>query len=235
MATNDLGLLSETKKFLSNNFEMKDMGEAYYVIGIEIFRDRSQGLLGLSQKAYINKVLERFRMDKCSTSPVPIQKGDKFSLMQCPNNDLERKQMENIPYASIVGSLMYAQTCTRPDISFAVGMLGRYQSNPGLDHWKAAKKVLRYLQGTKDHMLTYKRSDHLEVIGYTNSDFVGCVDTRKSTFGYVYLLAGGAISWKSAKQSVIAASTMEAEFVACFEATVQANWLRNFISGLGIC
>jgi len=103
-----------------------------------------------------------------------------------------------------------------------------------LDHWKAAKKVLRYLQGTKDHMLTYKRSNHLDVIGYTDSDFVGCVDTRKSTFGYVYLLARGAISWKSAKQSVIVASTMEAEFVACFEATVQANWLRNFISGLGI-
>ena len=234
LATNDLGLLSETKRFLSNNFEMKDMGEAYYVIGIEIFRDRSQGLLGLSQNAYINKVLERFRMDKCSASPVPIQKGDKFSLMQCPKNDLERKQMENIPYASVVGSLMYAQTCTRPDISFAVGMLGRYQSNPGLEHWKAAKKVLRYLQGTKNHMLTYRKFDHLEVIGYTDSDFAGCVDTRKSTFGYVYLLAGGAISWKSAKQSVIAASTMEVEFVACVEATVQANWLRNFISGLGV-
>jgi len=85
---------------------------------------------------------------------------------------------------------MYAQTCTRSDISFAVGMLGRYQSNLGLDHWKTAKKVLRYLQGTKDHLLTYKRSDHLEVIGYTNSDFVGCVDTQKSTFSYVYLLAG---------------------------------------------
>jgi len=126
LATNDLGLLRETKRFLSNNFEMKDMGEAYYVMGIEIFRDRSQGLLGLSQNAYINKVLERFRMNKCSASPIPIQKGDKFSLMQCPKNDLERKQMENIPYASVVGSLMYAQTCTRPDISFAVGMLGRY-------------------------------------------------------------------------------------------------------------
>ena len=126
LATNDFGLLSEIKKFLSNNFEMKDMGAAYYVIGIEIFCDRSQGLLGLSQKAYINKFLERFRMHKCSTSPVPIHKGDKFSLMQCPKNDLERKQMVNIPYASIVGSLMYAQTCTRLDISFAVGMLGRY-------------------------------------------------------------------------------------------------------------
>jgi len=102
--------------------------------------------------------------------------------------------MENIPYAYVVGSLMYAQTCTRPDISFAVGMLGRYQSNPGLEHWKAAKKVLRYIQGTKNHMLTYRKSDHLEVIGYTYSDFADCVDTRKSTFGYVYLLAGGVIS-----------------------------------------
>ncbi|KAL3641393.1 hypothetical protein CASFOL_016361 [Castilleja foliolosa] len=113
-------------------------------------------------------------------------------------------------------------------------MLGRYQSNPGIDHWKAAKKVLRYLQGTKDYMLCYQRSDSLEVIGYSDSDYAGCVDTRKSTFGYLFLLAGGAISWKSAKQSVIATSTMEAEFVACFEAIIQGNWLRNFISGLGL-
>ena len=108
MATNDLGLLRDTKKYLSNNFEMKDIGEASYMIGIEISQDRSQGLLGLSQKTYINKVLERFRMEKCSSSPVPIQKGDKFSLNQCPKNDMERKQMKDIPYASIVGSLMYA-------------------------------------------------------------------------------------------------------------------------------
>jgi hypothetical protein len=171
LASSDLGLLHETKEFLSKNFEMKDMGEATYVIGIEIFRDRSRGLLGLSQKQYIERVLERFCMENCSASVAPLQKGDKFSLMQCPQNEWERKQMERIPYASAVGSLMYAQTCTRPDISFAVGMLGRYQSNPGMDHWKAAKKVMRYLQGTKDYMLTFKRSDHLEVIGYSDSDF----------------------------------------------------------------
>jgi hypothetical protein len=95
-------------------------------------------------------------------------------------------------------------------------MLGRYQSNPGMDHWKAAKKVMRYLRGTKDYMLTFKRFDHLEVIGYSDSDFAGCVESRRSTFGYLFLLAGGAISWKSAKQTIIASSTMEAEFVACF-------------------
>ncbi|XP_070029409.1 secreted RxLR effector protein 161-like [Nicotiana sylvestris] len=103
--------------------------------------------------------------------------------------------MESIPYSSIVGSLMYAQTCTRPDISFAVEILERYQSNPGIDHWKAAKKVLRYLKGTKDYMLMYRRSKHLEVVGYSDSDFAGCIDTRKST-GYLFQLAEGAISWK---------------------------------------
>jgi len=196
------------------------MGKAFYVIGIEIIPDRSQGLLGLSQKAYINKVLERFKMEKCSASVVPIQKGDKFSLMQCPNNELEHKEMERIPYASIVGSLMYAQTFTRPNISFAVGMFDKYHSNPGLDHWKAAKKVLRYLQGTKNYMLTYRRSDLLEVIGYSDLDYVGCMDTRKITFGYLFLLARGAISWKSVKQYVNVVSTMETEFVTYFEATV---------------
>ncbi|XP_075103780.1 secreted RxLR effector protein 161-like [Nicotiana tabacum] len=154
--------------------------------------------------------------------------------MQCPKNDVEQKEMESIPYFSIVGSLMYAQTCTRPDISFAIGMLGRYQSNPKIDHWKATKKVLRYLKGTKDYMLMYRRSKHLEVVGYSDSDFAGCVDTRKSTFGYLFQLAEGATSWKSAKRFVIATSTMEAEFVACFEATIHALWLRNFISGLGV-
>uniref|UniRef100_A0A151UGA2 Retrovirus-related Pol polyprotein from transposon TNT 1-94 n=1 Tax=Cajanus cajan TaxID=3821 RepID=A0A151UGA2_CAJCA len=103
-------------------------------------------------------------------------------------------------------------------------MLGRYQSNPGIDYSKGAKKVLRYLQRIKEHMLTYRRSDHLEVIGYSDSDFARYVDTRKSTFDYLFMLAGGAISWKSVKKSITVASTMKAEFVACFEAMVQVKW-----------
>jgi hypothetical protein len=146
-------------------------------------------------------------------------KGDRFSLNQCPKNDIEKEQMKNIPYASAVGSLMYAQVCTRPDIAFVLEMLGRYQSNPGLDHWRAAKKVMRYLQGTKDYMLMYKRTDNLDVIGYSDSDFASCIDSRKLTSGYIFLMAGGAVSWRSAKQTLTATSTMEAEFVSCFEAT----------------
>ncbi|RVW83861.1 Retrovirus-related Pol polyprotein from transposon TNT 1-94 [Vitis vinifera] len=160
--------------------------------------------------------------------------NNKGLLHECPKNDLEREQMKNIPYASAVGSLMYVQVCTRPDIAFTVGMLGRYQSNPGMDHWKAAKKVMRYLQGTKDYMLMYRRTDNLEVIGYSDSDYAGCIDLQKSTLGYVFMLAGGAISWRSAKQTLIATSTMEAEFVSCFEASSHGVWLKSFISGLRV-
>ena len=113
-------------------------------------------------------------------------------------------------------------------------MLGRYMSNPGVDHWKAAKRVMRYLQRTKEYMLTYQRSDILEIIGYSDSDFTGCLDSKRSTSGYVFLLAGGAISWKSAKQTLVATSTMEAEFIACYEASNQAIWLRNFVTGLHV-
>jgi hypothetical protein len=120
-------------------------------------------------------------MSDCKSSVAPITKGERFSKDQCPKNELEQQQMKSISYVSAVGSLMYAQVCTRPDIALAVGMLGRYQSNPGLEHWKAAKRVIRYLQGTKGYSLTFRHTDRLEVFGYTDSDFAGCVDSRKST------------------------------------------------------
>jgi len=173
---------------------MKDMGDASYVNDIKIHRDRPRGILGLSQETYINKILERFWMKDCSPSIAPIVKGDKFNLNQCQKNNFEREQMKNILYASVVGILMYAQVCTRPNIAFAVGTLRRYQSNPGIDHWRAAKKVMRYLQGTKYYMLMYRQTDNLDVIGYSGSDFVGCVDSRKLTSGYIFMMAGGAIS-----------------------------------------
>ncbi|PNX82538.1 putative retrotransposon Ty1-copia subclass protein, partial [Trifolium pratense] len=181
LASSCINLLNETRKMLSSHFDMKDLGDASVVLGIQIFRDRSRGVLGLSQKGYIEKILKRFNMHSCSPCAAPILKGDKLSNSNCPQNDKETVEMEKVPYASAVGSLMYAQVCTRPDIAFAVNYLGRYLSNPGLGHWKAVKKVLRYLQGTKDYMLTYKKSDQLEVIGYSDSDLAGCLDDRKST------------------------------------------------------
>ena len=145
LATNNKRLLCEVKYFFSTNFDMKNMGEASYVIDIKMHRERSRGILGLSQKTYSNKVLEKFQMKYYSLSSTPIVEGDKFILDQCPKNDFEREQMKNIPYASPVRSLMYAQVCTGPDIAYVVRVLGRYQSNLGIDHGKIAKKVMRYM------------------------------------------------------------------------------------------
>ncbi|XP_052289903.1 secreted RxLR effector protein 161-like [Citrus sinensis] len=207
---------------LSYSFDMKDLGEAHYVLGIEIFCDRSRGILGLSQKTYIDCIFKRINLQSCAPRKAPISKGDKISKSQCPDNDVDKARMQTISYASIVDSLMYAQVCTRPNIVFPVGVLGRYLSNLGYEHWKAAKKVLRYLQATKDFVLTYQQSNYLNIVGYSDADFARFLEDKKSTSGYIFIMTGGAILWKSAKQTLIASSTMEAEYVVCFEATRQA-------------
>ena len=125
LATNDIGMLHETKRFLSKKFKMKDLGDASFVLGIQIHQVRSLSILGLSQKSYIEKILKRFGMHDWKPGDTPVAKGDKFSLSQCPKNNFEIQEMQKIPYASAIGSLMYAQVCTRSDIAYIVGMLGR--------------------------------------------------------------------------------------------------------------
>ena len=133
---------------------MEDLGEASYVLGMQILCDKANGVLILSQKMYIDRVLKRFNMQSCSLKKAPIVKGDKFSRGQCPQHDSEKDHMKTVSYASAIGSLMYAQVCTRPDIAFGVGVLHMYLSDLGLSHWRVAKKVMIYFQGTKDLMLT---------------------------------------------------------------------------------
>jgi hypothetical protein len=218
LASNDVRLIQETKDIFSSNFDMKDLGEASYVLGIQIHRDRRNGVLSLSHKAYLEKILKKYNMHASKATPASIQKGDQFGLYQCPRNQYEIDQMKAVPYALAVGSLQYAQVCTCPNLAFVTGVLGRYQSSPGPEHWMMAKKALRYVQGTTCLMLMYRRSDVLEVVGYSDADYVGDRDDRKSTSGYVFTLAGGAISWRSSKQELVATSTMYAKFIACYEA-----------------
>jgi hypothetical protein len=213
---------------------MKDLGEASFVLGIEILRDRRKRVLGLSQKAYLEKILNKYSMHASKPIPTPIVKGDSFGKFQSSSNQYEIDQMKAVPYASTVGSLQYAQVCTRSDLAFVTWLLGRYQDKPEIEHWRMAKKALRYVQGTKDLMLTYTRSDSLEIEGYLDSDSAGDVDDRKSISRYVFTLAKGAISWKSFKQTVTASSMMYAEFVVCYEATGQVKWLKKFVPGLKV-
>ncbi|XP_075080638.1 secreted RxLR effector protein 161-like [Nicotiana tabacum] len=140
----------------------------------------------------------------------------------------EIEMMKAVPYAYVVGSLMYVMLCTRPDICFAIGVVSRFQSNPGREHWIAVKHIIKYLKRTRDYMLVY-RSDDLVPIGYTNSDFQSDRDSTKSTSGNVFTLGGGAISWRSIKQTCISDSTMEAEYVAASEAAKEVVWLGNFL------
>jgi hypothetical protein len=162
-------------------FDLKDLGEASYGLGLQILRNRTNGVLELPQITYIDWVLSRFHMQSCSPGKAPIVIGDGISKSQCPQSDNERTQMQAVPYASVVDCLIYAQVYTWPDIAYVVGVLGRYLSDLGISHWIAAKKVLRYLKGIKDFMLTYRRSNILDVLGYCDADFASCSDDNRST------------------------------------------------------
>ena len=230
---NDKQVLSGVKDWLHKQFDMKDLGEANYILGIKLIRDQKNKLLALSQASYIDKILVRFNMENSKRGSLPFRHGIHLSKEQSPKTPEQKERMSRIPYASAVGSLMYAMLCTRPDIYYAVGVVSRYQSDPGEEHWIAVKHILKYLRRTRDYMLVYS-SGSLETIGFTDSDFQGDIDSRKSTSGYVFTLYGGAVCWRSIKQTCVADSTTEAEYVAASEAAKEAVWLKKFIMDLQV-
>ncbi|KAL1300255.1 hypothetical protein AAHE18_18G165400 [Arachis hypogaea] len=140
--------------------------------------------------------------------------------------------MSRIPYASAVGAIMYTMTCTRPDVAYALGVASRYQANPGEEHWKVVKSILKYLRRTKDQFLIYGDSELIRK-GFTGASFASDKDDSKSTSGYVFTLNGGAVSWKSSKQATVADSTTEAEYIAASEAAKEAVWMK-FINELDV-
>ena len=134
---------------------MKDLGEAAYILGIKIYRDRSRRLIGLSQSTYLDKILKKFNMDQSKKGFLHVLQGVRLSSAQCPTTAKDIEEMSVIPYASAIGSIMYAMLCTRPDVNLAVSLVARYQSNPGKEHWTAVKNILKYLKRTKDMFLVY--------------------------------------------------------------------------------
>ncbi|XP_045831284.1 secreted RxLR effector protein 161-like [Trifolium pratense] len=142
--------------------------------------------------------------------------------------------MNEIPYASAIGSIMYAMLCTRPDVSYALSSTSRYQSDPGESHWIAVKNILKYLRRTKDSFLIFGNMEELAVVGYTDASFQTDKDDFRSQSGYVFCLNGGAVSWKSSKQETVADSMTEAEYIAASSAAKEAVWIKKFISELGI-
>uniref|UniRef100_A0A2N9GLP2 Gag-Pol polyprotein n=1 Tax=Fagus sylvatica TaxID=28930 RepID=A0A2N9GLP2_FAGSY len=224
--------ITDLKAQLAREFEMKDLGPANKILGMQIYRDRNNRKIWLSQKNYLKKILRRFNMQDCKPIPTPLPINFKLSSSMSPSNEAERMEMSRVPYASAVGSLMFAMVCTRPDIAQAVGVVSRYMVNPGKEHWSAVKRILRYVKGTSNVALCYGGSD-FTVRGYVDSDYAGDLDKSKSTSGYVFTLAGGAVSWVSKLQSIVATSTTEAEYVAATQASKEAIWLQMLLEELG--
>nr|KAJ0195046.1 hypothetical protein LSAT_V11C700360720 [Lactuca sativa] len=215
----DLEEVDKTKKFLSSSFDMKDMGEDEVILGIRI-RKGNNGI-SISQSHYIEKILKKFNFENCSPVSIPIDP----SLKLLPNKGSPVSQLE---YSRAIGCLMYAMISTRPDITYIVGRLSRYTSNPSSHHWQAVRRVFKYLKGTMNYGLTY--SGYSSVLeGYSDASWINNLEDHSSTSGWVFLLGGGAISWASKKQTCITNSTMESEFVALSAAGKEAEWLRNLI------
>ncbi|CAH9088439.1 unnamed protein product [Cuscuta epithymum] len=229
----DSVMIDNLKKDLSMSFDMKDLGPAKQILGMEIARDRKARKLWLSQEKYIERVLQRFNMKQAKPVSTPLASHFNLSKRACPTTEKEKASMSNIPYSSVVGSLMYAMVCTRPDIAHSVGLVSRYLSNPGKVHWDAVKWIFRYLRGTSKLCLCYG-GGKLVLEGYTDADMAGDLDSRKSTSGYVFTLSGGAISWQSKLQKCVALSTTEAEYIAVVEASKEMLWLKRFLQELGL-
>ncbi|KAL4302115.1 hypothetical protein GQ457_10G009760 [Hibiscus cannabinus] len=227
---NDVPNLQSIKTWLSSCFSMKDLGEATYILGVKIYRDRSRRLLGLSQSTYIDKVLKRFSMEESKRGFLPMRHGISLSKEMCPSTPQERERMSQIPYASAIGSIMYAMICTRPDLSYALSMTSRYQANPGEGHWTTVKNILKYLRRTKDVFLVYGGKEELRIKGYTDASFQTDKDDSRSQSGFVFCLNGGAVSWKSSKQDTVADSTTEAEYIAASEAAKEAVWIKKSLT-----
>src|SRR5664279_2090306 len=204
-------MLQQVKESLERCFSMKDLGEAAYILGIKIYRDRSRRLIGLSQSTYLDKVLKKFRMDESKKGFLPMLQGKTLSKTQSPDTDDEREKMNNIPYASAIGSIMYDMLCTRPDVAHAVSLTSRYQSDPGLEHWTSVKNILKYLKRTKEMFLVYGGDEELIVKCYVDAIFDTDPDDSKAQSGYVFTLNGGEVSWKSSKQDTVVDSTTEEE------------------------
>ncbi|CAJ2671832.1 unnamed protein product [Trifolium pratense] len=222
---NDDNLVSEFKNSMKDNFAMTDLGKIRYFLGVEVIQD-SRGIF-INQQKYATEILTRFNMDSCNSVCSPIVPGTKLI------KDESGKAVDSTQFKQIVGCLMYL-TATRPDLCYSVCLIARYMERPTEIHLAAAKRILRYLKGTMKYGILYESGEVvIKLEGWTDSDYAGDSDDRKSTSGYIFKVGSGAISWSSKKQPIVTLSTTEAEYVAAASCACQAVWLRKILEQLG--
>jgi hypothetical protein len=220
--------MKDMKKDIQDEWETTDMGEPNKIVGIEI--NQSLGQICISQKQSIQRILEKQGMSDANPVRTPLDPEIKL----VPNPEGNEGNRSN-SYAQLLGELQFIANATRPDICYAINRLASYTANPSMQHQTALKRVLRYLSGTRTKGITYKPLADAEIPfwGYADAAYKNRED-GKSTTGYVFIAAGGAITWRSGKQSVTATSSMEAEYIALWEAGKEASWLRSLHTELGL-
>ena len=219
----NLDAIKHLKLQLSDHFEITDLGEAWWILGMEVIRNRQQGTISLSQRCYVETILDRFGLKDGRSVSTPLETSMKLVKIDVPEVDAKM-------YQSALGGLMYTMLAMCPDLAYAVGALSKHTACPGQAHFAALKRVYCYLCGTTDARLVYRKTLELSLLGYVDADWAGDVNDCRSISGYIFITAGGAISWSSRKQPSVALSSMEAEYMAAAAAAKEATWLKVLFS-----
>jgi hypothetical protein len=234
IVSDDDALIADTERKLSAPYKLKKLGDINWLLRMRVSHDLTSHTTSVTQHEYVNQLFTQFNMEEANSVSTPAQYNELLTPDMSPTTDDEKNKMTAVPYKSLTGSLLYAVNWTRPDIAFAAGEVCRFNQNPGVKHWNAAKRIVRYLRGAASHGLTYKQNDSgTQIHGYVDASWASDTTKRKSTTGYVFYLAGGPISWTSKRQPVVALSSAEAEYVAISAATQEALWLRSMMEELG--
>ena len=221
------------KQQLNAKYKMKDLGVAKVFIGIEIERDRANKTITLKQTRYVEKMLKELGMENCNGISTPLDMNVKLwpktAILEqdSKHKNWQETEADIKQYLSIVGKLMYAMSCTRPDRAYTASLLSRFNSAPMASHASAAKRAIRYLRQTSNYGLHFDGKINGVPTGFSDSDFAGDLQYARSTTGYVFTLNGAAISWKSRRQQTTATATEEAEYMALADAASEATWLRG--------
>ena len=236
VAGSNLVEVENIKRQFTERYEMKDLGELNYYLGMKI--TRTEESIKLDQSGYIREIVEKYGYllsgKEGRTYNTPMERDLKLRKSEARSmTDKQREYVEKFPYQNIVGALLYLAINTRPDIAYAVGVLARFNTRPIYRACKALVRLLLYLKSTPTVGIKFKGSD-LNLFAYSDADWAGDLDTRRSTTGYVVYAAGGPIAWQSKLQTTVAASTMEAEYMAAFGAIQELIWLKGVLGEIGI-
>ena len=223
-------MIERVKVELTSAFSMAEMEPIGFYFDLKMEPDREKKTIKLSQPVYIDKVLARFHLQKANPINTPMKER---ALLQ-QKTDGKASASEKKQYQGMTGSLMFSIVETRLHIAFATLVASRYSKNPSHQQTEAVKTILKYMKGSRQRGITYDGQKKLLVVGYFDSDWAGDLESRKSTFGFIFMLNGGQVSWCSKRQPTVALSSTEAEYIALTLAAKEALWLRLLLTELGL-